>query len=115
MEDEIFSATQNIIKNMSDNLSNHDISIHDILKSSGYAEGYIRAQFKKVTGKTPNRFLSEIRIGYACNLIDIYGNYLPLSEVAEKSGYTDYVYFSRKFKQIKGISPREYSKLQKKV
>ena len=31
------------------------------------------------------------------------------AEIAEKCGYTDYVYFSRRFKQITGISPREYT------
>ncbi len=109
MENEVFSATKNIIDRLSNDFSNSNINIRDILKSSGYAEDYIRAQFKKITGKTPNRFLAEIRINHACSLIDIYRHSLPLSEIAGMCGYTDYVYFSRRFRQIKGISPREYS------
>ena len=31
-----------------------------------------------------------------------------VAEIAEKCGYTDYIYFSRKFKQITGKSPRAY-------
>lgn len=109
MENEVFSATNSIIEKLSNDFFNSNINIRDILKSSGYAEDYIRAQFKKITGKTPNRFLTEIRINHACSLIDIYCHSLPLSEIAVMCGYTDYVYFSRRFKQIKGISPRQYS------
>ena len=109
MENEVFAATKSIIDSLSNDFSNSNINVREILKSSGYAEDYIRAQFKKITGKTPNRFLTEIRINHACSLIDIYKHSLSLSEIAEKCGYTDYVYFSRRFKQIKGISPREYS------
>lgn len=109
MENEVFGATKSIIDRLSSDFSNYNINLRDILKGSGYAEDYIRAQFKKITGKTPNRFLTEIRINHACSLIDIYHQSLSLSEIAEKCGYTDYVYFSRRFKQIKGISPRVYS------
>jgi YesN/AraC family two-component response regulator len=42
-------------------------------------------------------------------MIDLYGGVLNMSEIAEKCGYTDYVYFSRSFKEVKGLSPREYS------
>ena len=109
MENEVFSAVHCVIEKLSNDFSNTGISIRDILKSSGYAEDYIRAQFKNFTGKTPNRFLTEIRINHACSLIDIYRHSLPLFEISEKCGYTDYVYFSRRFKQIKGVSPSRYA------
>ncbi|MBQ9760845.1 MAG: AraC family transcriptional regulator, partial [Clostridia bacterium] len=67
-----------------------------------------RSCFKKITGKTPNEFLTEIRIKHACYLIDIYQDNLSLSEIAEKCGYLDYIYFSKRFKLVTGISPREY-------
>ena len=31
-----------------------------------------------------------------------------LIEIAEKCGYTDYVYFSKKFKSVTGVAPRTY-------
>ena len=42
--------------------------------------------------------------------MDIYINSMSLNEISEKCGYTDYVYFSRKFKQVMGMSPRNYIK-----
>ncbi|MBQ8146607.1 MAG: AraC family transcriptional regulator [Clostridia bacterium] len=66
------------------------------------------ACFKKVTGKTPNEFLTVIRIEHACFLMDIYHSKLSLAKISEQCGYLDYIYFSKKFKSIMGVSPRKY-------
>lgn len=108
MESDIFLAIKEIVDKISNDFHNSSINLNTILKKSGYAEDYIRSEFKKVTGKTPTMFLTEIRIKQACYLMDIYRNILSLSEIAEKCGYTDYVYFSRRFRQIMGVSPRKY-------
>lgn len=108
MEDEIFLSIQEITENISNDFYNCNINLNALLKKSGYAEDYIRAQFKRIMGKTPTEFLTEVRINHACYLIDIYKNSFSLADVAEKCGYTDYVYFSRRFKQVTGISPRKY-------
>jgi len=93
---------------ISDAAFDPEINVSEILRSSGYAEDYIRAAFKREVGKTPIEFLTELRIKRACYLIDIYGDKLPLSEIAERCGYLDYVYFSKKFKEYTGIAPRGY-------
>ena len=38
----------------------------------------------------------------------MYRNSVPLGVISEKCGYTDYIYFSRRFKHIMGVSPSEY-------
>lgn len=108
MEDEIGLIIKDIVDKITNEFYDSNISLSHLLRKSGYAEDYIRAQFKKITGKTPTEFLTKIRINHACYLIDTYKNSLSLTEIAEKCGYTDYVYFSRRFKQIMGISPRKY-------
>lgn len=110
-EKSISIVLQDIVTKISDNFYDSNINISEILRKSGYAEDYIRAQFKIFTGKTPIVFLTEARINHACYLIDIYKNTLSLTEIAEKCGYTDYVYFSRRFKQVTGISPQSYMKV----
>ena len=109
IKNELNVTVENIVEEINSNFANSDIRLNTILKKSGYAEDYIRAQFKNITGKTPIGFLNEIRIKHACYLIDIYKDSVILSDIAEKCGYLDYVYFSRKFKQIMGMSPRKYS------
>ena len=108
MEDNIYIAINKIIETISNNFYDCHINIPALLKESGYAEDYIRAQFKKSTGKTPIEFLTMIRVNHARYLIDLYKNSFSLAYIAEKCGYADYVYFSRKFKQLTGISPKKY-------
>lgn len=88
--------------------SDTSLDLHTLLVSSGYAEDYVRASFKRVTGMTPTAFLARARIDRARHLIDIYGDTLPLSEIAERCGYLDYVYFSKSFHARVGVSPRAY-------
>lgn len=87
-----------------------DFSLSGILRSSGYAEDYIRAAFRREMGKTPIAFRNDLRIRRACALIERYGTTLPLSEIAARCGFADYVYFSKKFRAAVGLSPAAYAK-----
>ncbi len=108
---EIAGIIRTIADAITDTFYDSKINLALLLQKSGYAEDYIRAEFKKHTGKTPTRFLTETRIRHACFLIDTYKKTLSLSEIAEKCGFTDYVYFSRRFKEIMGLSPKKYAAL----
>ena len=110
MDDKVFLAVKEIAEKISNNFYSSNIDLNSILKQSGYAEDYIRAHFKEIMGKTPTAFLTEIRINHACYLMYAYKSTLSLAEIAEKCGFLDYVYFSRRFKQVTGLSPREFMK-----
>ena len=109
-EKNISVVIHDIVTKISDSFYDSNINISEYIKKSGYAEDYIRAQFKAFTGKTPVEFITEVRINHACYLIEVYKESLTLAEIAEKCGYTDYVYFSRRFKQLMGMSPKNYIK-----
>ena len=108
IKDKIDEEINSVINKIIEGFSDYSLNVTEFLRNSGYSEDYIRDRFKKSTGKTPVRFLTEIRISHACLLIDFYKNSISLSEIAEKCGYTDYIYFTRRFKEITGMSPREY-------
>ena len=108
---DITSAVNKIVDKITNNYCNCNIDLCYILNKSGYSEDYIRSMFKKIKGKTPVEFLTEIRISHARFLIEAFGSSICLADVAEKCGFDDYVYFSRRFKQITGISPRKYTEL----
>lgn len=107
-DDEISLAVKKIVQYVTNHFHDHALDLSEVLNQSGYAEDYIRSRFKKQIGMTPTTFLAQLRIRHACYLIDIYQSSLPLSEVAAQCGYTDYVLFSKRFKNITGMSPREY-------
>jgi len=102
------NAVRSIANRIFDEACDPQIDVNAMLRKSGYAEDYIRMCFKRTFGRSPITFLTEIRIKHACYMIDIYKNSMPLSEISERCGYTDYVYFSKKFKSITGMSPKEY-------
>lgn len=108
VSDNIGKSVNKIMCEITNNFYDSNINLRQLLQKSGYAEDYIRAHFKKITGKTPNSYLTDLRIRHAVFLIDIYANMLSLQQISEQCGYTDYIYFSKKFKSIKGISPRDY-------
>ena len=109
-EDSIQKTVREIVFEISHQAFNTEIDLSTILSKSGYSEDYIRSCFKKITEKTPNEFLTDIRIEHACFLMDVYRDELTLGEISERCGYLDYVYFSKKFKSVIGVSPREYKK-----
>ncbi|MEC3908250.1 AraC family transcriptional regulator [Tamlana sp. 2201CG12-4] len=64
--------------------------------------------FKKVNKKTVSRYVNELRIGYACKLLQ--EDVLNISEICYDSGFNNISNFNRQFRNIKNVSPSEYSK-----
>lgn len=112
VEDTLTSSINKIIHKIMEDFFDCSIDLKELLCESGYAEDYIRAYFKKMTGKTPTEFLTYTRIKHACFLIETYEKTLSLMEIAEQCGYTDYIYFSKNFKKITGMSPQKYKNIR---
>lgn len=64
--------------------------------------------FKKLTRKTLSEFMIDLRIGYACKLLQ--GHNMGISQVSIESGFNNVSYFNRKFKALKGVTPMEYQR-----
>ncbi len=105
-------SVNSIIKKIHRDFANVNLNVTTLLSTSGYAEDYIRAYFKKITGKTPNEFITLLRITHAKKLINALKNTVSLTYIAQSCGYDDYCYFSRKFKEVTGLSPKQYKKIQ---
>ena len=108
VEDSMGRAVGEIVGQLTRHFPDPDLNTGEVLRRSGYAEDYIRAHFRRITGRTPVEFLTDVRIRHACFLMEFYGSVLTMAQIAEQCGYTDYVYFSKKFKAIMGLSPRTY-------
>lgn len=81
------------------------------LEQEFYLNGtHISRQFKKHTGLTLRNYLLERRISYARTLLS---SDLSITEVCNRSGFSDYANFIRSFTKIVGVSPGKYAKQQK--
>jgi AraC-like DNA-binding protein len=62
--------------------------------------------FKSRTLKSFTKFLNEVRISYACKLLNNDG--YSISDACFESGFTNLSYFNRQFKTVMKMSPKSY-------
>ena len=70
---------------------------------------YFCHYFKQEIGKTPISFINEYRIEKACEMLS--ESELPISEIALSVGFDNFSYFIRKFREYKGVTPKQYRSL----
>lgn len=82
------------------------INVQDIARHAGVSRSQLYRLFMQETGVSPIAYLLKKRISVACSLFETHS--LSVAEAANSVGFTDPLYFSRVFKQIKGVSPSVY-------
>ena len=87
-----------------------DVSIGELAGKLNLNRSYFSTLFRKKTGKSPQQYLTDYRMGCACQLMTEHG-YSP-GKAALSTGYPDIFSFSRMFKKHFGVFPREYSRRQ---
>jgi len=65
--------------------------------------------FKKISHITYTDFVNEYRINQACRLLF---EYKPIADICFEVGFNNISHFNKTFKQLKGMSPREYKSNQ---
>ncbi|MEG2638968.1 MAG: PocR ligand-binding domain-containing protein [Clostridiales bacterium] len=85
------------------------ISLSAISSEVGLSIGYLSHIFSQTFNYTITEYITYIRIEHAKSFFHK-GN-ISIKEAAKNSGFEDVSYFSRVFKKLEGISPREYKKL----
>ena len=82
-----------------------DISLSRLANVFSYTEKYLSSLFKKNMQICFISYLNNLRIQYACELIQ--KGTMNMSEISVACGYSDYSYFSKVFKKITGKSPTD--------
>ena len=67
---------------------------------------YFGKVFKSITGQSPQRFLIHFRMERAA--AELKEGKAPIGDVGASVGYPNLLHFSRAFKGVYGMSPREY-------
>lgn len=88
---------------------NADFDLSGIISDTGYTDDYFREKFRSCYGITPKAHLDTLRMDYATSLMKSNDTKkLEVSQIARMCGYKDALYFSKKFKNIYGCSPKKY-------
>lgn len=85
-----------------------EISLSEIAQKLGISASYLSTLLNQGLGCGFTDYLNQVRIERACCYLE--QNYLKNYEIAYKVGFRDEKYFSKVFKKIKGISPKDYRK-----
>ena len=85
------------------------ITLEAVASSVHLTPQYCCALFSKCAGRTLFDFIAAKRIEEAESLLITTG--MPLAEIAALCGFEEYNYFSRTFKKVTGMSPRQYRAL----
>ena len=85
-----------------------DWSLEDLASVAGLSRAAFAERFKRLASDTPGHYLSRLRIQRAMDLLRATDD--NLDAIAERVGYGDPFVFSKAFKRIQGMSPREFKK-----
>jgi AraC-like DNA-binding protein len=83
-----------------------DISIQDLADMIGMNVDAFSRFFKNKTGRTPNRYLNDYRLGIAARML--LKTKQSVSEIGFACGFNTICHFNRLFRESKGCTPSEF-------
>lgn len=82
------------------------LTIADLMKVAHMSQSSLFRTFRQIMGRSPLDYLIHLRVGRAVQLLQ--NPSLRIGEVSDAVGFADSNYFTRQFRAIIGVSPREY-------
>lgn len=82
------------------------ITVEDMARNCSLNRSYFGKIFREVIGNSPQEFLIQYRMEKATEKLKLTTS--PIGKISVDVGYPNPLHFSRAFKKIYGISPREY-------
>lgn len=98
-------ALQRVTRYIRDNLA-HDLTLTEAAATAFLSPNYLAHLLKNEVGKTFTDLVTERRMERAQELLA--NTAMRVSEVAHASGFPDEGYFTRRFRQWFGTTPRQY-------
>ena len=99
------AALQRAIKYIRDNF-HRDLSLTETAAAATLSPNYLAYLLKKETGRTFTEMVTARRLEQAQGLLST--SRRQVREVAHQCGFADVAYFNRRFKQVVGMTPRQY-------
>lgn len=82
------------------------ITLAELAGEAGMNEQYFCRFFRRMTGKTPVTYLNAYRLEHAAE--ELLLSDAKIMEICYENGFENISYFIKKFKERKGMTPKEY-------
>ena len=96
-----------------DTVAYKDITVEDFCTQMQYSQVYLSGIFLQNYGCTIKEYINRVKINEAKRLIR--ERDCNFTQISDMLCYSDSLYFSKVFKRITGMSPREYKKSVKSL
>lgn len=105
VNEETAAYLANILSYIEENYASH-LTLQDLSRRFGVNYSYLSQLFKKTTNQTFEKHLASIRLTHAGRLLS--ETYMPIADIAEQVGFSDYHYFCTAFKRFCSMTPSQY-------
>jgi AraC-like DNA-binding protein len=82
------------------------LSVPELARMTNLSTSHFSALFRSATGMAVTEYLKRLRSARARELLITTS--MPIGDLAKRVGYDDAFYFSRQFRTVNGVSPREF-------
>ncbi|MDE6468185.1 MAG: helix-turn-helix domain-containing protein, partial [Muribaculaceae bacterium] len=100
------SFIMKIDKIISENISETDFGVNEIVDAMALSRSALYARFKSLTHTTLGQYIADKRLAIAKDMLA--NSSLSISEIAERVGFNSQRYFSTFFKERQNMSPSAY-------
>jgi len=83
-----------------------EISLDGLARVAGLSPNYFLHAFKQTTGKTPHRYLTELRIAKACELLQ--NPYRSIVDIGLAVGFSSQSHLTTVFRRFRNTTPAAY-------
>lgn len=97
-----------VIEHIEKNIDNSEFNVKALGECIGMGQTNLYRKIKSMTGMTVNEFIRTVRLKKAGQLLK-QGEF-NVSDVMYMVGFTHRSYFSKSFKEMYGVTPKEYTK-----
>ncbi len=103
LDSHFIERLKTIIQN---HIAEEGFGVEDLSREVGISRVHLNRKLKQILDVSPNQLILDIRMKYAASLL--VDSKLNVGEVAFRLGFSSHSYFSSRFKEYFGVSPKEY-------
>lgn len=102
---EVGDPLQRAMAHLSERHAAH-VTVPDLARLVGLSPSHLTTLFRAATGGGVLAFQTTVRMSRAREMLD--GTDLSIAQIAQRVGYDDAFYFSRRFKRLHHLTPTQY-------